>query len=138
MSRIPRTKSRPITVDNVKYRWMIKNAKWRYGGSSKTMRLVIQNEADRPGDPALVELVSKLWNEGHAQEWDFTHNAALMPGDVAIIIRTALTQGWKPEKQSGHPFRPVGPLDLAEYQIRVPELPPPLLKNWWDFLMEAE
>lgn len=117
MARIPRTKSRPITVDDVKYRWMVKNARWRYGGSSKN------------------------WSQGNAEEWDFTHRAALTPADVAVIIRTARTQGWKPEEHRGRPFQTGGPLDLKEYEIPPPwgyEPPPLPPKNWWDFLMEAD
>jgi hypothetical protein len=128
-------------VDDVKYRWMVKNARWRYGGSSKTMRLVVQNEADKPGDVLLTELVSKNWSEGNAEEWDFTHRAALTPADVATIIRMAKDQGWKPEAHSGRPFQTGGPLDLKEYEIPPPwgyVPPPPPPKNWWDFLMEAD
>jgi hypothetical protein len=135
MARIPRTKSRPITVDDVQYRWMVKDARWRYGGSAKTMRLVIQNEADRPGNPLLATLTSKNWSQGNAEEWDFVHRAALTPGDVATVIRTALGRGWKPEKHSGRPFAFDETLDLKEYAIRPPPPPPKPLWTWYEYLM---
>jgi len=114
---------------------MVKDARWRYGGSARTMRLVIQNEADKPGDPMLVSLVSKNWSKGNAEDWDFVHKAALTPSDVATLIRTSLAQGWKPEDHSGRPFVPVGPLDLTDYQLEPPPEPPKPPWTWYEFLM---
>lgn len=132
MSRLPKTKSRPIVVGHAKYRWMVKDAKWRYGGSAKTMRLVIQQDADKPGDPLLASLTSKNWSKGNEEDWDFVHRAALKPSDVVKVIEAGLGQGWKPEVHVGRPFMLSGPLDLSDYALASPPPPP---KTWYDFLL---
>ena len=117
MARIPRTKSRPLTIDETKYRWTVKGGRWRYGGSNRTLRLIVQNKAEHPGDILTVYLTSKNWTQGNEEEWDFTHRAALTPGDVTAIVRIALKQGWKPEARTGKPFQLDIPMDLKEYII---------------------
>lgn len=123
MSRIPRSHSRFLSVDGVAYRWLVKDGRWRYGGSGVTLRLVVQAESACPGDPLIAVLFSKNWNQGNAEEWDFTHRAALGPCDVAAVVRKALEEGWLPEAATGRAFFPAGPLELAEYRLPAGQSP---------------
>ncbi len=125
MSRIPKKKSRRITVDGRLYRWLPQGGKGNIRGSSNPrIFLIAQAEAEKPGDALRVGLSSKLW-DAHP-EWDGQEDNChmdfrfpLTPGEVATLIRHAVSAGWDPTKGSGA-FDLITPVELPNWTVMEP------------------
>jgi len=113
MSRLPKKKSRPITVDGRKFRWML-HGKNRYGGSPVVVTISIQEELEMPGETLQCIPVAIEVKENHRCEYD-SCDASIIPSDIEKIIRAGLARGWNPAEGHGT-FHP-GPVKLAQYII---------------------
>ncbi len=114
MSRLPRRKSRPITIDGRRYRWLLKVWYRKYiGEAPASCDISIQEVLPRPGQTLVAELFSKSF-EGR-EWWQPVHKASVLPRDIERIIRTGLERGWTPGKGSGS-FRLSG-LELTQYKV---------------------
>ncbi|MEV1286249.1 hypothetical protein [Micromonospora sp. NPDC049679] len=91
---LPRKGSRPITVDGVDYRWMVRR---RPTVHPAPLSFVVER-ADEPG--ALL-VVSLPW--AHPRPGQGLPAEVVRPGIVASAITTALGRGWRPA-QPGPPL----------------------------------
>lgn len=96
---IPRKGSRPITVDGVAYRWMVRHKPSYSQGIIESSLTVAVEHDDVSGSVLALRLP-----QAHPSNWMGAPAVAVRPAHVALGIRTALGQGWKPERP-GHPFR---------------------------------
>lgn len=93
---IPRKGSRPIAVDNVQYRWMLRGGKGRIiGQSNPSIQFTAQLDVEHPGRVLQSLLLSKLWT-GIEFRYGHDHRVSLTPEDVRKLIRYGLSNGWDP------------------------------------------
>lgn len=117
MSRLPRKKSRPITVGDVSYRWMFRGYTRLYGDAPKAATVTVQVEAEKPGPVLQASVVSK---KRHDPDFDldwWPHRAALKPFDVQTLILAGLAAGWDPHGPKQTAFKLAGPVDAGEYEV---------------------
>ena len=119
MSRLPKKKSRPITVGDVKYRWMFKGRNDYMGDAPLTARVIVQIDAEKPGPVLRALLRSKQLDDPHASDFDGlrSHKASLGPYDVKTLILEGLQQGWTPEGLKQTAFDLAGPVDAGDYEV---------------------
>jgi hypothetical protein len=90
---LARKGTRPITVDDVPYRWKVRH-KPSYGqGIGESSMIFAVERADRPGTTLVVSLP---W--AHPSNWLGLPSGAVRPSMVADAIRCALAQGWQPSQ----------------------------------------
>jgi len=95
---MPKTGSRIITVDGVRYRWRVRPA-GTYGQSLAESGLTASVQlADEPGRVLVVE-----FDGPRPDNWLHAEGKVAMPRDVAQAIRQALAAGYKP-RSAGGPF----------------------------------
>ncbi|SDZ11915.1 hypothetical protein SAMN05444365_105406 [Micromonospora pattaloongensis] len=99
---LPRKGSRPITVDGVDYRWMVRR---RASAGPAPLSFVVEH-AD---DPGALLVVSLPW--AHPRPGQGRPGEVVRPGIVASAITTARDRGWHPD-QPGPPF-PLSGDDLS-------------------------
>ena len=95
---LPKKKSRPITVDHEKYRWLISQR-------AKGIIAFISEKENSKG--AIIEVkiesnINHLWTE--FPNINGMNLKVIKPKDAESIIRQAQNLGWNPE-QSGEPCR---------------------------------
>ncbi|MEV8015870.1 hypothetical protein AB0O76_05850 [Streptomyces sp. NPDC086554] len=91
--------SRNIAVDGVPYRWTLRR-KPTYSQALVWSPLTYAVElADSPGSTLVVTT-----NQPHPSNWVIEPVSAVAPYAVADAVRTALINGWIPEKP-GSPFQ---------------------------------
>ena len=127
MSRLPKRKCRNIVIDGKRFRWMLNR---RRG----VLHLVVQEEAERPGDP-LVAAFEPIMPP--SVDFDQFCKGSFTPGDVAKVIRTSLGQGWNPSASSKQVFTPKGEIVLQDYKTHVPK-EPPQPRTFWDKLLGTD
>jgi hypothetical protein len=89
---IPKTGSRIISVEGVKYRWRIRR-KATYLQSDYgigTLHLAIEL-AERPGTSIVI-----FTDRPHPNDWATMQTAPVTPSDVATWILQSLKMGWVP------------------------------------------
>ena len=112
--------ARTIVVRDKTFKWKFKG----YGGKQPSHQLgappdakvVVQEEADRPGTPLCVDVTSKHWVSQDVHDMDtghIRHVASVRPKDVRKLIEVALDAGWKPEARGA--FRNVPKTELTDY-----------------------
>jgi len=89
---IPKTGSRPISVDGVEYRWLIRR-KATYGQSDYGVgRIHVAVEhAKAPGTTLVL-----FTDRPHPKDWATREVHPVTPSDVANWIRKAIELGWVP------------------------------------------
>lgn len=87
---LPRKRSRPITVNDVGYRWLLKET---CRGAGPELLLVIESSELRNGE----QLVARI-EERHLQV-----NNPLTPKLIASFIEEACSAGWRPERKGSCP-----------------------------------
>lgn len=95
---LPKKKSRSITVDDTRYRWMVSI-------HQHVMYLTIEAEDD-PGQTsqALFEPHDQFKREADGN-WSFHRQGrSLTPRDVTKIIRYGLANNWKPQSKGQKPI----------------------------------
>ena len=118
MSRIPKKKSRRITVDGVVYRWLVKDASSRFDHmSDQFARVIVQIEDKHPGTPLVAVLASKRWTRDNEDDVEHHHKAAIMPKDIRELILYGLKLAWNPHGDPGSVHTLTGDLDLGEYSL---------------------
>lgn len=102
---LPSKKSRPITVNNIEFHYIISTTKiddnWRF-----SLNLTVQN-ANGQGSKLKTEglLTRDIWLDfSDAEKLKKEDYPVLKPKDIQEIIKTGLNQGWDP-KQNGKTFR---------------------------------
>ena len=116
--------ARTIVVRNKTFKWKFSG----YGGKQPMhqegappdAKIVIQEEADRPGTPLCVDIESKNWVSQEAHDMDIghvRHVASVTPKDVRKLIEVALDAGWKPEAKGT--FRQIPATELTDYRTEV-------------------
>lgn len=91
--------SRLINVDGTTYRWRLRGRPTYDQGLVRSPLTYAVEHADAPGTTLVV-----ITNQPHPSNWFGTQGSPILPGQVADGIRTALTDGWRPESP-GSPFR---------------------------------
>ncbi|NUP05125.1 MAG: hypothetical protein HOW73_03585 [Polyangiaceae bacterium] len=87
---LPRKYTRPLTVDGIDYRWMLKETDY---GALFELLLVVEAVATPNGE----QLVAHI-------EWrDRGLGDAVTPGVVASVIRDARQRGWEPDRRGSCP-----------------------------------
>lgn len=116
MSRLPKKKSRPITVDGRKFRWMLQG-KNRYGGSPVVVTISIQEDLEQPGSTLQCILLATevITKETYRFDEYETSNSSIFPSDIEKIIRAGLARGWNPAEGHGT-FHP-GNVQLEQYIV---------------------
>lgn len=87
---IARKHTRPLSVDGVEYRWMLKETDY---GAMFELLLVIEAQECRNGE----QLVA------HIEAHNRMENDAVTPRVVADLIRLALKSGWDPARPGSRP-----------------------------------
>jgi hypothetical protein len=87
---IARKHTRPLSVDGVQYRWMLKETDY---GARFELLLVVEAQECRNGE----QLVA------HIEAPSRQKNDAVTPGVVAELIRVALKSGWDPTRPGSRP-----------------------------------
>ncbi|WP_172387051.1 hypothetical protein [Streptomyces sp. MNP-20] len=95
--------SRRIVVDSQTYRWRLRPRPTYSQGLCWTPCTYAVTHADRPGTTLVITT-----GQPHSSNWIGRTSAPVLPSDVADHIRTALAQGWVPDRP-GPPFQ----LDLS-------------------------
>jgi len=113
---IPRKGSRKIIVEGRSFLWTTRHGGSRFMGySNRNMGLVIQEDCKNPGRVFQLNLESLAWSESFEEpEPTVGHRASLLPGDVSVIIKKALVEGWDPS--SKEEFSLSSQIKLSEYQ----------------------
>jgi hypothetical protein len=138
MSRIPRRKSRKITVDGRSYRWLLKGGRSRYrGNSAACLTLIVQEDLEKPGDPIVADFVSMRITADMDEEYGPPHKAAFSPGDVAKAIRLALQAGWRPDVSTGKVFTFKTEFALSDYKFELPK-DKPRPRDYFDKLLKED
>lgn len=114
MSRIPKKRSRPIVVDGIKYRWMIKGSNKYIGRAPASVSISIQEEMDKPGQTLSCHAISHEADE--AEEECGYCSTSILPSDISLIIKAGLKRGWTPGEGSGS-FDP-GRIRLTGYTVK--------------------
>ena len=96
---LARKGTRPITVDDVPYRWKVRRRPSYSQGIGESSLIFAVELADRPGTTLVVSLP---W--AHPSNWLGLPAEAVRPRLVADTIRRALAQGWEPSRP-GSTFR---------------------------------
>lgn len=101
---IPIKSSRPIKVDAVSYRWMVRQGRARRAQSkvSGCRILTVQKLGTTKPDGQILQAVlySKTW-VGLDQEEERSDDVTISPEVVGQVIRLSLEQGWSPESKRG-------------------------------------
>jgi hypothetical protein len=87
---IARKHTRPLSVDGVQYRWMLKETDY---GALFELLLVVEAEEYRNGE----QLVA------HIEAPNRRENDAVTPSVVAELIRVARKSGWDPTRPGSRP-----------------------------------
>lgn len=96
---IPRKGSRRITVDEVEYRWRIRQRPtYSQGALGHALNLAVEL-AEEPQSTLIVELA-----QAHPCNWLGDPSSPVTPKEVADRIRQAIAAGWNPS-QAGGDFR---------------------------------
>ena len=101
---IPKKKSRPITVDETNYRYVISTAHTETSGEFH-LNVTVQMAEVNGSILAVKGLITRdYWldvpNEVHSKD----HYPVLQPSHIAQFIQQAVKEGWQP-KQKGPVFR---------------------------------
>ncbi|MEU6021839.1 hypothetical protein [Micromonospora sp. NPDC047134] len=85
--------SRLITVDGVVYRWRVRGRPtYAQALGERPLALAVE-QADRKGRVLLVSLP-----QDHPSNWFGGLPVPVLPSTVAAVIRTALSEGWRPSQ----------------------------------------
>ncbi len=87
---LARKYTRPLTVDDVEYRWMFKETD--YGACFELLLVVEANEC--PNGEQLV---------AHIEAKDRRPDDSVTPAVVAALIREARAGGWRPDRRGSCP-----------------------------------
>ena len=118
MSRLPKKKSRPITVDGRKFRWLMSGRNRYIGKAPVATTISIQEELEHPGQTLQCTAVSNELLEAPYQsevERYGVCKTSIIPSDIEKIIRAGLARGWKPAEGHGT-FHP-GNVKLEQYTV---------------------
>jgi len=110
--------SRRIVVRDLTFQWKFKGKNDRWGGSPRNALVAIMLEKNGKGNGSAVAwLESTVWVNSDFHDGDTgsrLHKARFTPGDVRLLIETALDTGWDPETRGRWEF-PAG-LKLTDFQ----------------------
>jgi hypothetical protein len=102
MSRIPKRKSRLITVRGRQFRWLLKGYCRYLGNPYPCPTVTVQVVEDRPGQVLQCHLGNKVIGgpEPDIDGGESRLTTKVTPKDVARIIETGMSQGWDPDEGS--------------------------------------
>jgi len=104
MSRLPKKKSRPITVNDTKYRWLLKGYD-RYGTAPRVLTISIQEDTEKPGQTLQCSAVSNQYPKDRAFDYYDdnygTCSTSIITSDIRKLILAGLEQGWAPREGNG-------------------------------------
>ncbi|MBV1911430.1 MAG: hypothetical protein KUG78_19210 [Kangiellaceae bacterium] len=92
-------KSRPITVDDVVYRYQVSTTNidddWNF-----TLNLTVQIVEPKGGALLVKGLVTRdFWLDfSYGPKWNQGDYPTILPRHLAIIVRKAISKGWEPRK----------------------------------------
>ena len=89
---IPKKGSRKISVDQVLYRWLIRQ---KY--KSADDRLIVAIEKEEDGKTILYVNTNLLRPDGAFQDIGNISQGIVTPKDIENYIKMAISKGWKPE-----------------------------------------
>jgi hypothetical protein len=119
---IPKKKSRPISVDGVNYRWMIrgdKRSRWIHA-APVAATITVGLDSKKAGRPLQCAVVSRRIPENYDSECDYPkHQASITPQDITFIIHLAIQQGWDSEEK-GSAFLLKSDRELGDYKLTSP------------------
>src|SRR5688572_10635450 len=93
---IPRKGSRLIVVDDVRYRWRVRQrATYTQAVLGHTLTVAVEI-----ADDARCTLVADL-SRAHPANWFGDPSAPVTPAEVAELIRKAIAGGWEPTSPGG-------------------------------------
>lgn len=107
---LPRKFTRPIVVDGIRYRWMLKDAD--HGGGFELL-LVVEANDHLNGE----QLIAQIPMRARAQE------DAITPVIVAELIRDARGRGWDPERPGSRVDCDDKFLELVQARRKPPAIP---------------
>jgi hypothetical protein len=95
---IPKKGSRLISVDHVVYRWKVRHKpSYEQGRGHSPLSFAVERTQE-PGSVLVVQMPS-----ARLDNWMALPGKPVLPALVEQVIRTALTNGWRPDRP-GHPF----------------------------------
>jgi hypothetical protein len=114
--------SRPIVVNDIRFRWVFSGKKDRWGNSPRVAHVAVQEDtpSGKPGRAMVAWLTSRKWISHEAHDMDsggLPHKAHVTPADVRRIIEKALQEGWNPSSRTHHEVSPG--LALSGYETCV-------------------
>lgn len=95
---ILRRGARTLVIDGTAYRWNIRRKPTYCQGLGWSKLSVAVEQSDCHGSVLIGSLP-----QFHSGNWVGEAVAPILPSQVAVLIRTAVAAGWKPEK-AGKPF----------------------------------
>lgn len=111
---------RSIVVRDTSFQWKAAHPSVRYIGSTPRYMDIIVHTVDGHGR-LRAHIESSVWDQAKASDYEAgleSHKAMVGPGDVRLIIEKALDDGWEPVAHGQ--WELAGPLQLREFQVRVP------------------
>jgi len=118
VSRLPKKKSRPITVDGRKFRWLLSGRNRYKGKAPVAVTISIQEDLEHPGQTLqCTALSNELFEAPYQSEVERygVCKTSIIPSDIEKIIRAGLTRGWNPAE--GHGIIHPGSLNLEQYIV---------------------
>ncbi len=87
---MPRTHSRAIEVDGVRYRWLVRSRPTYPQGIAAPMTFAV-TLAERPASTLVVQTTA-----ARPDNWLGRPSAVVTPAVVRAVVRSAVSDGWDP------------------------------------------
>lgn len=100
---IPNKGSRQIVVEGTIYRWRVRHKPTYSQANAWTNFVLAVEQAEARGSTLLVDL-----SQAHPGNWMGEPVVPVLPSDVELCIRKALTAGWRPSER-GKSFQMIQP-----------------------------
>jgi hypothetical protein len=96
---LPSKGSREITIDGVRYRWLVRRRPTYHQGLAWSPLTFVVEQAESSGARLIVSM-----GAAHPSNWVAARSVAVTPGIVEEAVRSALSRGWVPARP-GPPHR---------------------------------
>lgn len=105
--------ARKITVDGIKYQWIVKGSSRKFAGFSPKYITLIVLKKDT-NSLMIADLFSKNWDEELMGDRSYKeHKASFTPKDVADCIKSAIINGWDINNKSKYLLKDIP--ELKDY-----------------------
>jgi hypothetical protein len=91
---IPKKGSRLIVVEDTTYRWRVRHKPTYHQGLAWSNLILAVESAESKGSVLVVEL-----SQAHPSKWVGEPPVPVLPIDVELCIRKALSAGWRPSEE---------------------------------------